>query len=292
VVGSDRLHSLALQALGEAIGDAGLKRDDLARTTLHLALAGQSRPGTSSLDETFPVEMCRRGGLPRFASVTVSRAGHSGAVEAMGSALEALHRNPEGYAVVLAADSLLDQNTLSWLDARDRLKGSRNPEGMAVGEAAVALVVERTRHAEARQARLWATVDATGIAREKATILTNKPCIGLGLAAALREAVRSLGSPPSPAWVLTDHTGERYRAQELGYVIGRVTEVFPTLRYTWFVADAVGDTGAAAGGLLAARAAHAFVRGYAPAAQAMVFTSSDDGGRGVLVLGTPTPGED
>jgi hypothetical protein len=55
------------------------------------------------------------------------------------------------------------------------------------------------------------------------------------------------------------------------------------------VADAVGDTGAAAGGLLAARAAHAFVRGYAPGPQAMVFTSSDDGGRGVLVLGTPSP---
>src|SRR5262245_17608472 len=94
--GADRLHPLALQALGEA----GLKREDLARSSIHLALSGRSRPGTSGLDESFATELCRRGGLAGFASVTVSRAGHSGAVEAMGSALESLHRNPEGYAFV------------------------------------------------------------------------------------------------------------------------------------------------------------------------------------------------
>jgi 3-oxoacyl-[acyl-carrier-protein] synthase-1 len=290
--GSARLYPLALEALGAAIVEAGLKREDIGRTTLHLALPGQSRPGMSGLDESFADELCLRGGLSRFAAVTVTRAGHSGVVEAMESGLDSLQKNREGYAIVLAADSLLDNPTLRWLDARDRLKGSRNPEGIAVGEAGVALVVERTRHAEARRASLWATVDSTGVSQEKATILGGKPGLGVGLTGALREALRGLDAPPSPAWVLTDHNGERYRAQELGYVVNRVTEVFPTLRHTWYVADGVGDTGAAVGGLLAARAAHAFVRRYAPAAQAMIFTSSDDGGRGVLVLGTPAPGSD
>jgi 3-oxoacyl-[acyl-carrier-protein] synthase-1 len=287
---AERIPSLALPALAESLADAGLRREDVPRASLHLALPGASRPGLGGLDPSLADELCRRGGIPRFGFVTASRAGHSGVVEAMDSALEFLRKEREGYAVVLAVDSLLDRETFRWLDKRDRLKGSRNPEGIAVGEAAVALVVERTRHAEGRGARLWATVDATGTAREKATIFGDGPGVGDGLTRALRVALQGLPAPPAPAWVLTDHNGERYRAIELGYVINRVNEVFPELRYTWYVADGVGDTGAAAGGLLAARAAHAFACGHAPAGQAMILTSSDDGGRGVLVLGTPAPG--
>lgn len=289
--GLDRLVPLALQALGEAIAGAGMRRDELPRVSLHLALPGQSRPSFPGLDESFEKELCRRGGMPRFAQVTVSRAGHSGPVEAIDSGLAFLEKERAGQAMVLAVDSLLDRPTLQWYDARDRLKCSRNPEGLAVGEAAVALVIERTRHAEERGATLWATIDSTGAGREKATILApERACIGDGMTRALREALSGIGAPPRPAWVLTDHNGERYRALELGYVINRVNEAFPELRHTWYVADGLGDTGAAAGALLAARAAHAFVRGYAPAPQAMILTSSDDGARGVLVLGSPAPG--
>ncbi len=288
---AERLYPLALAALDEAVAEAGLTRQALAAASLHLALPGASRPGYGAFETAFPAELARRGGIAPFAQVTASRAGHSGAVEAMASALQQLKRQPEGAAVVLAVDSLLDRETLRWLDARDRLKGSRNPEGIAVGEAAVALVVERTRRAEGRGATLRATVDAFGLAREEATVFTvERPCTGTGLSRALREAVAALEAPPAPPWVLTDHNGERYRALELGYVINRVTEVFSELRHTWYAADGLGDTGAAAGGVLIARAAHAFERGYAPAAQAMVLTGSDDGGRGVLVLGHPAPG--
>lgn len=287
---AERLYSLALPALGEAIAAAGLARAALADASLHLALPGASRPGYATLDEGFATELCRRGGIAPFARVTVSRAGGSGVVEAMAAGLARLQRHPESAAMVLAVDSLLDKETLRWLDQRDRLKGSRNPEGIAAGEAAVALVVERTRRAESRGARLRATVDAHGLAREEATIFSERPCVGLGLTRALREAVAGLESPPATPWILTDHNGERYRALELGYVINRAVEVFTELRHTWYAADGLGDTGAAAGGVLIARAAHAFERGYAPAPQAMVLTGSDDGGRGVLVLGDPTPG--
>jgi 3-oxoacyl-[acyl-carrier-protein] synthase-1 len=285
-----RLYPLAIAALGEAVASAGVTRATLAASSLHLALPGGSRPGYGKLGEDFGQELCRRAGIAPFAQVTVSRAGHSGVVEAMAAALAFLQRKPESAAVVIAVDSLLDRETLKWLDARDRLKGSRNPEGIAVGEAGVALVIERTRHAEARGATLRATVDGHGIAKEEATLFSDRPCTGTGMTRALREAVASLETPPSPPWVLTDHNGERYRALELGYVINRVAEVFTELRHTWYAADGLGDTGAAAGGLLIARAAHAFERGYAPGPRAMVLTGSDDGGRGVLVLGSPAPG--
>jgi len=290
---AERLYPLALPALGEATATAGLSRAALAGATLHLALPGASRPGYDGIADGFAVELCRRGGIAPFAAVTVTRAGHSGVVEAMAAALASLQKRPESAAVVLAVDSLLDKETLQWLDARDRLKGSRNPEGMAVGEAAVALVVERTRRAEARGVRLRATVDAHGTAHEDATVFKpERPNTGNGLTRALRAAVATLDQPISPPWVLTDHNGERHRALELGYVINRATEVFTELRHTWYAADGLGDTGAAAGGVLIARAAHAFERGYAPGGRALVLTGSDDGGRGVLVLGDPKPGSD
>jgi 3-oxoacyl-[acyl-carrier-protein] synthase I len=288
---AERLYPLALPALGEAIASAGLSRTALGSATLHVALPGASRPGYGSLADDFAVELCRRGGIAPFVAGTVSRAGHSGVVEAMSAALASLQKRPESAAIVLGVDSLLDKETFKWLDQRDRLKGSRNPEGLAAGEAAVALVIERTRHAEARSARLRATVDALGTAHEDATIFKpERPNTGNGLTRALRAAVESLGESVSPPWVLTDHNGERHRAQEFGYVVNRVTEVFSELRHTWYAADGVGDTGAAAGGLLIARAAHAFERGYAPGPRALIFTGSDDGGRGVLVIGDPAPG--
>lgn len=287
----ERLYPLAAAALGEAIAAAGLTRAALRDASLHLALPGATRPGYGTLDESFARELARRGGIEPFPRVTVTRAGGSGAVDATAAALADLQKRPESAAIVLAVDSLLDKETLKWLDQRDRLKGSRNPEGIAVGEAAVAVVIERTRRAESRGATLRATVDAFGLAKEEATIFQpERPNTGNGLTRALREAVAGLEAPPAPPWILTDHNGERHRAIELGYVINRATEVFTELRHTWYVADGLGDTGAAAGGLLIARAADAFERGYAPAPQAMVLAGSDDGGRGVLVLGDPTPG--
>jgi 3-oxoacyl-[acyl-carrier-protein] synthase-1 len=288
--GEERLLQLALPALGEAIASAGLTRAMLAQTRLVMSLPSAVRPGFGPLDQRFAANLVRATGLPDFGSIEILREGHSGAVHAIELALAYLSRHAESYAIVLAVDSVLDSPTLGWLDRRDRLKGSRNPEGIAVGEAGTALVIERTRHAEARGARLWATVDAVGRSRESATILGDVPCTGDGLTRALRAALAQLDAAPSPAWVLTDHNGERYRALEFGYVVNRVTEAFPELRHTWFTADGLGDTGAAVGGILAARVAHAFARGYAPSSRAWVLTGSDEGERGVLVLGTPRPG--
>jgi hypothetical protein len=58
------------------------------------------------------------------------------------------------------------------------------------------------------------------------------------------------------------------------------------------VADALGDTGAAVGGVLAARATHAFARGHAPGARALMVLSADDGARSVVAIGAPESGGD
>jgi len=292
--GIERLLQLSFPALAEAVRDARISRADLARGGLCIALPQASRPESAGWEDAFADALCRRAGLPKPETVTVSRAGHSGFVEAARSAVAVLNERREAVTVVLAVDSFLDAATLVWLDERGRLKCSRSPEGVIAGEAAAACVLERASRAASRGARVWETIEAIGVAAEPATywldLAGTHACTGEGLARAVGAAASQLAEPPAPPWVLSDHNGERYRALEWGYVVSRQHALLANLRDTWFIADALGDVGAAAGGVLAARAAHAFARGYAPARRAILVGSSDDGARGALVLGAPQNG--
>ena len=290
--GLARLVELALPAIGQAVRGAKLTREQFARVGLHLALPPATRPNSAGWETEFVPELCRRAALPRPAEVTCVRAGNSGFAEAVRGANAFLRQSPDAIAIVLCVDSLLDFETLDVLEHANRLKCSRQPEGIIGGEAGAAIVLERRAAAERRGASILAAIDAVAFGIEKTRIGSGPPNTGAGLIEAVRRAVQSLGAPPSPPWVLSDHNGERHRAQEWAYTLLRCHDVFRDLRHTWYVADSLGDTGAAVGGVLTARAAHAFARAHAPGPQAMVVLSSDDGGRAVVVLGGPESGGD
>jgi 3-oxoacyl-[acyl-carrier-protein] synthase-1 len=288
--GLDRLLGLAGPALAEAVSEAGLERKDFARATLHLALPQSGRPGLDGIEDTFATALCRGASLPAPAAVTASRIGNSAFVDALRVARRATANDADGLAIVLCVDSLLDAATLEWLDVAGRLKSERSPEGVIAGEAAAVLVLERRRAAEARGATARAMLDGLGVGEDKATAKNGLPWTGEALSAALTSATARLEEPARPPWVLTDLNGDRSRSQEWGYVVTRMHELLSGLRHTWYVADSLGDVGAAVGGMLAARAADAFERGYAPGRSAYVLLSSDDGARGAAVLAAPTSG--
>jgi 3-oxoacyl-[acyl-carrier-protein] synthase I len=287
--GSERLLLLALPALGDALHSAGMRRSDLAAAVLFLVLPARSRPDPPPDPAVFARELFRRAALPGPESVTAVREGHSGFAAAAEAVLARFDGGARGPAIVLAVDSLLDRRLLRALDAEDRLKCTRSPEGFVPGEAAGAIVLRSP--AAARDGREKASLLAVGRAQEAATVRSDHACTGEGLSAAIRAAALSLGTPPSPPWVIVDHNGERYRALEWGYAVTRCHELFPALRHTWYLADCLGDVGAATGTLAACRAAAAFERGYAPGPAAFVVLGSDDGDRGAVVLGGPPPSE-
>ncbi|MBK8232245.1 MAG: hypothetical protein IPK72_17085 [Candidatus Eisenbacteria bacterium] len=285
--GVERLLALSFPALREAIAAAALKRADLSAYTLCVSLPQRSRPGEPELEARFVQELIRRSGLGKPSTTFVSRAGHSGVAECFAAVLRA----PEpGLTLVVAADSLVEPQTLAWYDQLDRLKCARAPEGLIPGEAAAGFVLEPPRLAERRGAEPRGTLDAVGLAEEKAVIASDLACTGVGMCEAVRSALAGLAKAPSPPWIVLDQTGERYRGLEWSYVLSRLHQVFGEARPTWYLADCVGDTGAAVGGVAAARLLGAFERNYAPGEQGWVILSSDEGGRGAFVLGSPKRG--
>jgi 3-oxoacyl-[acyl-carrier-protein] synthase-1 len=285
--GVERLLALAAPALAEAVRTARLSRADFARAALHVALPGGDRPGAVGWETAFPDALIARAGAPRPASVDVARGGPSGFGEALSAAVARIAADRTALAIIVCADSLIDRTLLEWLEANDRLKCTRSPEGVIPGEAAAAFVVEHAAALARREARVRATIEAVALDRDAATLASGRPWTGDGLARAIGAAAAAAGAPLAPAWVLTDHNGERHRAQDFGYAVSRRHAVLGELRHIWYAADSLGDTGAAAGGVLAARAALAFERGYAPSPRALVVLSSDDGGRAAVVLGAP-----
>lgn len=280
--GAARLRGLLIPALRDAVQNAGIDRHELAAARSYLVGPPSQRPGAPGIDEAWLSDLYRSTGVAVADPPQVFRSGHSGFGEALQAALAGLAEEPQRIAVVLSVDSLLCNPTLSWLDGMDRLKCSRSPEGVIAGEGAAVLIL---RAAPVADAPVRARIGGVGLAREQNTILVpDRPCIGAGLGEAVRAAAAASQGEDTGEWVVVDHTGERYAALEWGYVLSRLHGVFGRLRHTWYVGDCLGDTGAAAGGLSAARALAAWERGYAPAQRAWLIAGSDDGGRAVVVL--------
>lgn len=286
--GVDRLVLLSIGALTEAIESARITRNELTGYVLALALPQSGRPGATEFATRFAAELLRRSSLPQPKQIAVSQVGHSGVGELLASVPASLAEH--SMVLLLAVDSLLDRDTLGWLDGADRLKCTRAPEGVLAGEAAAAFLLETPRGAERASRKPLATLDAVGLAVEEAHLRSDRACVGVGLSAAVRAANGALAKSPSPPWVVLDHNGERYRALEWAYVVTRLHAIFREVDPTWYVADSVGDVGAAVGGLATARVLAAYERGYAPAEQAWVLLGSDDGARAAFVLGSPKRG--
>src|SRR5262249_36942600 len=90
--------------------------------------------------------------------------------------------------------------------------------------------------------------------------------------------------------VITDMSGERWRALEWALVETRCLNVLATGWQHWHPADCFGDIGAASSVAHAALAARAFERGYAGAGGVLLFAASQRGERAAATLWPPGGG--
>lgn len=250
--------------------------DDAARGELVAARA----EAESELDPMLPAKLFDKGarlaGLsspPPVMSVTTS--GHTGVAQCLDRAWRDLEANRLDVALVGGIDSLVEETTLEWLDTTQRLKSINTPVGVQPGEGAAFLLLEPERSARARRAPSLARLDAVHFAEEPRSWEKAESPIGVGL----YEAVRRAGRDPrdSVAWLVTDHTGEVYRATDWGMALVRLRGQDPAFEapLVWYPAASFGDTGAAAGAFAACVALRAFARRYAPARSALVTNGSD-----------------
>lgn len=215
----------------------------------------------------------------------LSFAGHAGGAECLALACNDLVKGEVAQALVGGVDSLLDADTAAWLHNTGRLKLSGMPVGLMPGEAAAFLLL-----AAAPGEGAQAEVVAAGLTAEPKTLWSGATSVGQGLAGAIEQVLPATGwKEATSAWVLSDLNGEVYRANEWGHVVARLRAEWPALADTtlWLPAASFGDTGAASALVAVCTALQAQRRRHAPAAHAVVVSSSEGPARSALLLRAP-----
>lgn len=215
----------------------------------------------------------------------VSLDGHAGAAQCISVAVDDLARNRVALAIVAGVDSLLDDATLEWLNGTGRLKLADMPVGLRPGEACAILALAHPRQAAAVTGTF--ELVQVGVAAEARSLLSGATSVGVALAGLLDGVAEPAGWCDAPsAWLVCDHNGETYRANEWGHALVRLRGLHPALDdwQLWMPAESFGDTGAASALVGVCVALAAFDRGYAPGASAVVVSASESQARSALVV--------
>jgi 3-oxoacyl-[acyl-carrier-protein] synthase-1 len=277
----------ALALLTLAVNDATKGQAVFMSTgvPLFVGLPAPERPG-GSLEEVVGQALARLGeesGLRLDAARSRGfPTGRTGGLRALAEARALLERDVHlPGCLVAGVDSLVNAPALAWLARQGRLKRTGNSDGVIPGEAAACVFVTRKRQAEP----LPLEVTGLGFAQEQATLDSDEPLRGLGLAKACRLALGEAGLELSEVdFRLADASGEGYAAKEVALASARLLRVRKESLPLWLPAESIGETGAAASVVALVLAAVGMRRGYAPGQRALICASSDEGDRAAAVV--------
>ncbi len=288
--GSDRLLSMAVPALREALFKAEEFYDDLDMSggKLFLSVAAAEKPGYEAFDKDDLAKLLRSAEAEHLNSVEIISDGHSGAILGFSRALLLLRNNQAKFCIVGGVDSLVEYPALLWLEKARRLKTDDRPYGFIPGEASAFVVLELESTARLRGAPMLCSIPETAFVTEEASILSDKPLFGRGLAESCQRVLtRQRMSLDSIGGIICDLNGEYYRMKEWGLAQTRLFDGTGTIPELWHPARNIGDVGAASGVLFAAIASAAVRNGYFGTPNVLVWTSSDSGGRGSMLISPP-----
>jgi 3-oxoacyl-[acyl-carrier-protein] synthase-1 len=279
-----------LRLLGMAVASAvrGLEDAELARLPLLVGTSTPERPG--GVPEVFPRAFEHLGqvhGLRLEGTLSRSLAlGNTAGLKALAEARLLLARHPRlPGCLVAAVDSFTNASSLNGLLRQGRLLRPDNSDGVIPGEAAACLLVTRSpRRDDACPLRLA----GLGFGHERATLHSDEPLRGLGLAQAYREALAEGGVDVAEVdFRVADASGEGYGFKELSLALSRLLHKRRESTPLWLPAESLGETGAASGLVALAWASMAMRHGYAPGPRALISTSDSAGERATAVLRGP-----
>jgi 3-oxoacyl-[acyl-carrier-protein] synthase-1 len=297
--------------LDPAQTDGAARIAEMGRSTLSDALARvrQQYPGLDSeiaeipvvvaLPEERPGWMAREIDRVRIALATVGAPGvrirlelrpqgHAAVLAALEEALRLLMENRIKIAVVGGVDSYHDPETLAWLRENQQWLGEDSRSAFAPGEGAAFVALMRRGEGKRFNAMDGPSLLGVGMASEARLIKTDETCLGEGLTSAVRQAIAGLQSEKEVVDdVYCDINGERYRAEEWGFVALRLGAAFRDATVYRTPVQGCGDLGAATGAVNIVRCMQAWRRGYAKGPRALVWGSSEGGLRAAALLAAP-----
>lgn len=214
--------------------------------------------------------------------VRLIRNGAPAVIEGILLAQQVLAKDPNAVFIIGSCDSLLDEETLDWLEDNQRLmSGSfgRN-HGLSPGEGAAFFILESEQGASSRSRQVYATVLGAGTAFELGAIVSDQPCRAKGLTDACRQALMETTSVNT---VMGDLNGEFFRAKEWGLTEVRCLGASDEIRQLIHPADCYGDIGAASAGALI-NLANCYLEKGLSGPSILCFSSDDFGARGAVLL--------
>jgi 3-oxoacyl-[acyl-carrier-protein] synthase I len=279
--GSTSVRARWVALLGWSLQEAlvPLSRRELAQLPVILALPrdgkGMVPAAGPLLDELRSATELDFGLEPR--NVHVVAEGAYGGLRALAGARDRIAER--GACLVGGADSFIAAQVLLELLAHKRLLTARNPDGVIPGEASACLLLSASRTGS------LASIPGLGCGREPALLDNDVPLRADGIVAATRAALAEARYELHDLdFRVSDAAGESYAFKEQALLVTRLLrhrkQSFPVLQ----PADALGDTGAAAGLCGLVMAVEAIARGKAPGSRAIVFAGNARGDRAAVVV--------
>jgi 3-oxoacyl-[acyl-carrier-protein] synthase-1 len=248
-----------------------------------LGVSSPDRPFRfARLDQDILSEIEQRLGFKLHPCSKVIPRDHVSAVVGLREAQRLISTSQAPCCIVAGVDSLVQQDVLRHYLAQDRILTSVNPTGFLPGEAGSAILVKSASRSEPGELEIL----GTGIGLEKATIESDQPLCGSGLAEAIGEAFNESGCTLDDVqYRITDLNGEHYKFKELVFAMMRyLSKPKPKLFDLWHPIEYIGDVGAAIGPIVLAVALHASQNDYGPGPTALCTFGNDDGERASAVV--------
>jgi 3-oxoacyl-[acyl-carrier-protein] synthase-1 len=212
--------------------------------------------------------------------------GHSAGLMALERARQILSVGNAEFCLVGGVDSYIEPETLEWIEDNDQLHQPVNAWGFIPGEAAGFCLICSKDTAKRYKLMVGAELLAIATAKEQNRIKTETICLGQGLTQAVKEATKYLPQESKINYTICDQNGEAYRADEFGFMLTRLSEMFEDPLEYLTPADCWGDVGAASGPLFINQLCAASQRGYAKGPCTLLWTSSEGGERTAAIFKT------
>jgi 3-oxoacyl-[acyl-carrier-protein] synthase-1 len=228
-----------------------------------------------------------------ISEIKVVPEGHAAGLAALATATREIRLGAVEACLIGGVDSYFHPDTMEWLDENRQLAGSVSRSGFVPGEGAGFCLVMAPSLCRRLGLRPLARVVSAAVGRETKLIKTSEICLGEGLTATVRDAVKDVQARgESINAVICDMNTEQYRGEEWGFVCLRLGRCFDDPTGYLSPADCWGDMGAASGPLFAMLACEAAARRFAKGPRTMLWASSEGGLRAAAVVETEHSGTD
>jgi 3-oxoacyl-[acyl-carrier-protein] synthase I len=258
---------------------AGIPVSDIA---LWLCVAERGRAGRlQGLDRTLLQDVEERLGSRFHADSNVVSDGRLSGATALDQARRTM-ASRRGLCIIAGVDGLLVGQTLTAFEKRRRLLTASNSDGFIPGEAAGAVLIGPASSATPPLLQCL----GIGYGTEPATIESDQPLQGNGLAQAFRSSLADAGVD----WAQVDYqisavSGEQYGFKETALAALRTIRPVKHGFDLWHPSDCIGEVGAAIVPCMLGVALTAARKGYAPGSGVLCHVAADDDRRAAIVLG-------